>query len=353
MNNIWWEKVANPCNFLKSIVQSVKNEESIILELPEYVPWYMTMRSIISDQIMQSNSTRQYNYIKDIDIEPGEYLFNEFCKKEKRARYRPSIGYAEFLAKSDDIVLNDCILWIYDVSKSRAVEWYNFIVKYNKAIDTHKNRCIIIVETREDNNLQEKKEIKKISYQKEIGHYDNYLFNMMMSATLKESMIFKQYLAESVSLMFHDDIELSAQCISYGRAFLENPMEILHSISEQKLRSDGEAFEIKISEEEIEKQLWEAQIKVVFPLIEKHRNNIVCKYRKEIDLLLPIKTEYDEEIKTAGEVEIGKLLYLAVSKQINMSVEDFSKVSKLKNARNVLAHIKSLKQEDVDELFLL
>ena len=36
-----------------------------------------------------------------------------------------------------------------------------------------------------------------------------------------------------------------------------------------------------------------------------------------------------------------------------MSYEDSNKIFKLKNARNVLAHIKTLKQNDVDEIFFV
>lgn len=356
MNKVWWTKVTNASHFLDKIVDTVQNGQSIILQLPDTVPWYETMKEIVETRIEGQNPTRFYRYIEDMVEDPGEYLFYEFCKKEKRVHYRPGIGYAEFLAKNEDIVLTDSILWIAKTSEENLIKWAKLIEDYNKALGKHKEGCIFIVEAR--NNpagaaVKEKKGLRNISYAREIGHYDNYLFNVLATSSSPEKEIFKQYLAEVVSIMLPDDIELSALCIEKGRAFLENPLGVIREISSTKTRSDGRNFGADIGEEDLQERLWEAQIKVIFPLVERQRNVLVQKYQREIEGLLPIVAAYGEEFLEASEVELGILSYLAGSGQIQLQYEDVEKLNKLKNARNVLAHIRTLPQEEVDGIFAL
>ena len=197
----------------------------------------------------------------------------------------------------------------------------------------------------------ERRGIRKINYEKEIEHYDNYLFNMLAASSLKESELFKRYLAEAVSIMLPDDVELSSVCIGYGREFLNSPIQVIRNIVESESRSDGSRFVIETEENDMQERLWEAQIKVIFPLVEKHRNAIVQKYQKNIQALLPIQTAYGEVFEEAGDVELGVISYLAASGKIQMTYEDSCKVAVLKQARNVLAHIGTLSQEQVDEIF--
>ena len=104
----------------------------------------------------------------------------------------------------------------------------------------------------------------------------------------------RQYLAEAVSSVVPDDAELACACIKRGRIFLEDPVKTIASIKKETFRSDGTAFWPDISEKQIAERMWEAQIKVVFPIIEKQRSIIVERYRKGIEALLPITGAYGE-----------------------------------------------------------
>lgn len=351
MDTIWWNKVTNASHFLEAIVNAVQERQSVLLELPDTVPWYTTMQEIIKNDISMQNADSAYKYILDTKVEPGEYLLKKFCKKEKQAQYRPLIGYPKFLAKSDDIVLNDMILWIADVDKNQVQKWVDFIENYNKELERGKKGCRFIIETHDKCKVPDRRGIQFICFEKEIEHYDNYLFNMLAASSLKGTQLFKQYLAEVVSIMFPDDIELSSQCISHGKKFLKNPIKIIESIIEQESRSDGTHFNVTVTREELQERLWEAQIKIIFPLIEKHRSVIVKKYKSQIEVLLPIEGSYGETFNEVNEVELGTISYLRGKGKIQMSSEDVHKVEKLKNARNDLAHIKILPQNEIDNIF--
>lgn len=308
------------------------------------------MHNKVSDEITRQNSIRALQMVVDTGEDPGYYLFQRYCKREKRAQYRPGIGYAKFLAGSDEIVLNNYILWIVDVSEEQANKWYEFIQSYNKELGKERRGCTFIIETRSDLVFREQKRLKTISYKKEIEYYDNYLFNMLAVASLKEPVVFKQYLAEVVTLLILDDVELSAECIKRGRAFLENPIEVLTEIKNSEVRRDQTKFCFAINEKQLFECFWEAQIKVVFPVIEKQRNSIINRYRKEIESLLPITGAYGEMVYEAEEVEIGMLSHFVTQGKLQVTYEDSKIISKLRSARNILAHIKALPQKDIDEI---
>lgn len=353
MDNVWWNKVTNASRFLSMIVENIKEGQSVILKLPQSVPWYMTMQDMVSSDIIRAYSDRSLKYITDMGEDPGEFLFHEFCKKEKRARYRPGIGYPDFLAQSDDITLNQCILWINGADKEQVTKWYDFIDFYNKSLGKKKHGCLFVIESREEQQLQERRGIRIVEYENVIEFYDNYLFNMLASSQIKGDVLYKQYLAETVSIIIPDDVELSSKCIENGRRFLTSPLALINEIVEQEYRSDGSEFVFNTTEKQLEERLWEAQIKVVFPLLEKHRNRLVVKYKPYIEPLLPIKAAYGEDLKEASDVELGTMAYLISSGQISVDREDDKKITILKNARNVLAHIGVLTQEEVDEILSL
>ena len=353
MDFVWWEKITNASHFLNLIVEGVQEGCSIMLQLPSSVPWYFTMSDILSDRIKSQNSNRALEKIQDAEMDPGEYLFQNYCKREKRVQYRPGIGYAKFLAESDEIALNNYILWITVDSEEQTKNWYTFIQNYDKMLGKDRRGCIFIIETRSEMAVRDQGRIRAIVYQKEIEYYDQYLFHMLAAASLKESAIFKQYLAEIVTLMISDDVELSAECIERGRTFLENPVKTIQEIKKSELRSDGNEFVFAMSEKKIQERIWEAQIKIIFPVIEKKRNSLINRYRKEIGGLLPITGAYGEEVYELEEVEIGILSHLVTLGKLQVSSEDAKVISKLRNARNILAHIKILSQREIDEIFAL
>lgn len=353
MDFVWWEKITNAAHFLNLIVERIQEGCSVMLQLPATIPWYTTMHDMVSDEITRQNSIRALQSITDEGEDPGYYLFQRYCKREKRAQYRPGIGYAKFLACSDEIALNNYILWITDVSKEQANKWYEFIQSYNKELGKERRGCTFLIETRSDQMFREQGRLKTVIYKKEIEYYDNYLFNMLAAGSLKESVVFKQYLAEAVTLLIPDDVELSAECIRRGRAFLENPIETLTEIMESELRSDQTSFSFVVNEKQLFERLWEAQIKVVFPVIEKQRNSIINRYRKDIESILPVTGAYGEIAYEAEEVEIGILSHLVTQGKLQVSYEDSKIISRLRNARNVLAHIKALPQKEVDEIFAI
>ena len=104
MDRLWWENITNTSHFIDQIVEAVQSGSHLFLQLPQFVPWYETMSDLVISKIERQNSDRSLKIIMDSGKDPGEYLFYQYCRQEKRAQYRPGIGYAQFLAKSEELI---------------------------------------------------------------------------------------------------------------------------------------------------------------------------------------------------------------------------------------------------------
>ena len=188
MDKIWWGQVTNAVQFIRKIVESVLNEKHLAVELPRDIPWYDTMRELTEDAIRRRSSDRNLVSLQDSGQEPGKCVFEAFCDREKQSEYRPAVGYADFLAKCGDIVLNHRIVWVSDLAKQNYSAWIEFVSAYAAACKKERKAGgIFILELREQMALSAKKGVHMLSFQKEISHYDSIVFNMLAASSIKKS----------------------------------------------------------------------------------------------------------------------------------------------------------------------
>ena len=115
MEQIWWNHIIKVHSFLESIVTETVKGSSMLLSLPNSIPWRNTLIDIVSDRLRIENSKNKFEEIKCPEEEPGAYLLERFCKKEIRATYRYGMSYAQFLGKCQETVLNDRYIWVSDI----------------------------------------------------------------------------------------------------------------------------------------------------------------------------------------------------------------------------------------------
>ena len=98
MDRLWWENITNTSHFIDQIVEAVQSGSHLFLQLPQFVPWYETMSDLVISKIERQNSDRSLKIIMDSGKDPGEYLFYQYCRQEKRARIGQN-RYAQFQKK--------------------------------------------------------------------------------------------------------------------------------------------------------------------------------------------------------------------------------------------------------------
>ena len=351
MERIWWEQITNANRFVNSIVNSILEEKSSILILSKLTPWRNTMRELVESRVLNKTSETSFDLLDSPKTSVGEFMLNKYCKEDKRIEYRPNKSYAQFLAESDDIVLNSRIVWIQNISSKIFLEWVHFVSEYHSSMRSDISPAVFILETDEDFMRKiAKKGVNNIVYSKEMNDFDTYAFCILAASGLSSRTYLKNYWAELLSNVCGIDIELSAKCLGQAEKFLENPYKILKDIAEKEIRSDGKSFSFPLDEDSIAKRVWKTQIKIVFPVIEDYREKFVSNYKEQITQLLPIKSSNGEECTEAEEVEIGTLKYVVAIGSLKVASNTHDELYSFNQARNTLAHLKPLKLETVNDI---
>lgn len=351
MDRIWWEQTTNAARFISRITDTMAEGKSVVLILPKKAPWYQTMCELIKGKIQRRDSKYSFDDIEAPSEKPGEFLLRHYCMEEKQAQYRPNKSYAQFLAESDDIVLNDRYIWIRGLSNKQCEEWVQFLSEYTKYKKRNVAAAVFLLEIREENfRYGAKKGIVSLSFEKEISAYDRYTFCALAAAGITCADELRPYMAEVVSKICGEDIELCAKCIRMGTKFLEDPYKQLMQIIKQGRQSSGEDFSVQMTKEEVDKKIWEAQIRCIFPVIESYRGYFVKRYYEKIQKRLPISNSNGERILDPDELEIGTLLFMAAEGDLLISKKEHDRLHQFREARNTLAHMKKMEEQDVERV---
>lgn len=350
MDQVWWKHIIKAHSFLEDIVSKVVEGSSVLLSLPVSIPWRNTLIDIVVERLRMENSKNKLEEIACPESDPGEYLLEHFCKEEIRVRYRCGMSYAQFLGKCQETVLNDRYIWVSNIPKDRVDQWIQFVVEYNANVQ-EKTPGIFILEVNDDSlALKSKKGIKNIVFNQTIGDYDKYAFCALASSETRCKEYLRPYLAEVVSSICGDDVELCAKCVSCGSDFLKDPFGTIYEVVNNSYRSDGERYSFEKTKEDVALFVWESQIKYIFPLIESYRRHFINRYSDAIKKVLPINNSYGDSINTPEDVEIGTLVYLAGKEYISITSVEYTELDMYRNARNKLAHMNVLENEELDKI---
>lgn len=348
MKSIWWNQVTNAVNYVSDIKRCLLEERSILLKYSSAMPWREQFEDSVREAVKLQNADKKFVDVPAVR-DPGEYLLNEFCKKEKRAEYRPSKGYAKFFAESDDIVLHDRYLWIQVDHVSCLDKWVSFVSEYIKE-RKNENKAVFVLEWSESGQTPLKKGIKVFSFDDYIGEYDRIVFAVLASSGIREPLFIKNYIAELVSNVSGNDIELCSECISGYKSFLDHPLSFIRMTTERKTRSDGSNFDYNKDAAEVERLIWLSQIKTVYPKLEEYREDFVHRYAGAIAKKLPMQTTYGEICTDPKDVELGTLMFMAGSGDLALSASEYEKLKRHKEARNKLSHLTALSIGEIENL---
>lgn len=325
------------------VADDILNNKNLILSFPKSIPWRDTMYEMIDGILRRENPEYRLVFNDCPTNNVGQFLLEEYCKKEKRASYRYGISYAAFLAQSEGIVLNSRYVWIKNVSAEKLDEWCEFITDYIKNLPKNKAHAVFILETSDSHSRPKAiKGLNCLSFNESINSYDKFTFCALASTDIDIKSYLRPYLAELVSTVCKDDIELCSFCIEAWKDFLSDPYRTLEYIIRTKRHSDDTPFDIDMNRTVMDSLIWEGQIKLLFPAIERYRSCFVKKHLSSIESVLPIENVFGEIISNPLDVELGLLIQLAGMKKLSLSNSEYEMLDQYRHARNDLAHLSVL-----------
>ena len=333
---IWWEDLNGPRRFLVETAEKLSSGKSVVLCLPERVPWSNIMREVLEKLLRKGTQTINFVNAENISVEPQEYVLKNFCANKDGFRPYSKKAYAKFLAESTGIALNNSCLWIRNAATAHLEQWVAFVADYQNFLNG-KRGGVFLLEASE--NFSGRANVEIFSYTEKISDYDSFAFNIFAAADFaNENHLMKQYLAELVSAFTEGDVEFGAACIDRSDDFLKNPGEVFEDILWEGKFTSGK------STDEIERAIWMTQLKLIFPLVETFRRNFIKQYEEQVKNTPPYYS-------TPEEVEIGQLYGLFNQRRWLIGENDADDLEFYREVRNKLAHLRTLPFEELQKIF--
>lgn len=289
---------------------------------------------------------KQYNdAIKMLDdiialIGKNNYKRFLFCISEKARCFRALNMYSEAIEQYE--------YWIKTVNENkysdlyfqRDVNIYPEIAKlyYNiKEYDYAKKYRLLSQPNEKNSKLHDvggkrAKRIMSFDESDNIFEYDSLMLCLDIVSDLKCSSKEKQYIAEFASITAKGDYEIAKYLAEKGFDLIENPYETVQDVFK--------AHKISYTNlsETVDSALWEAQTKIVFPIIEAYRKYFSEKYNKQLINYVPFcDNRTGQVITNVNELEIGHLFFFS-EKYYFASKADHYRLSIMKDARNYASH---------------
>ena len=350
-HDLWWDRIPSAAGFISRTAGTLENH-SCVISLPENVPWYDSMYEKLAEEV--SSSDRTIKRISDEGGDPGRQIMESFCRSETRNAYRSSIGYAKFLAANDkQSEMTGCCTVITNISAERITEWAKFVNEYEKNHKPGAPKCIFLLEYRSDTQLHNSIPLPVLRWEENIKVYDSFMYALLEVSMLNCPGEFKEYLAEIISSVSGSDVELASELAKHGKACAVKLSEIISEINENSLRSTGELFNISLDSEQIRSVVWAAQIKIIFPVIERFRNTLLKSLMKYFESDFRFETVYGDVKTDPRDLELGEIVYLSSISKISLTQTQLANATFFRNCRNTLAHFDTLSPENVEKALCL
>ena len=328
-----------------------ESEKSVVFLLPENVPWHSEMHGKL--ETLLSKPDRKFEIIAPAqDIEPGTFILDRYFKSEVRDRYRPTVGHTKFIASNDETSpFRDSFIIVMVKSKAQLSNWVDFIKGYEKEKRAYGSHgCLFILEYLQKSGEKHHSTMNTVKWDDFIHDYDKHMFALLSVSQIKENREILEYLSEFISLLCHDDVELAAELAAHGMECVFAPEKAIADINENALRNNGDTYNIAIDSRQISSILWEAQIKILFPKIEKFKSDLIVACEQFFNDGFTYTTPYGREKIDYHELEIGEILFLYSEGRVNLPEELVKKAKFYKECRNSLAHSTPISFDDVKKI---
>lgn len=350
LSDLWWNRIISSVQYFNLLKENLSDEMNILIFCKSKFPWKNTLYDKLKTELGDITATRAIHSIRcESGTSPGKLILQSLCSPETQANFWPGQSYAEYLADTDNITLNNMFVWVEGIStQDDASMWTEFVNEYNRLSKERNKTCkraVFILEC-SGNFCFETKSEYFATIDITPSDFDRHMFCIMNTSEIKCSYPLKQYISELAFNLGGNSIELCGELASDGLALLENPAFIYKLICKEHC---VEADKIK-SDIEIKSEIIISQVKIIFPVLEQKRQMLIKKYNNDIKTALPIKNSLDEIVSEPYELELGALLLMTNQNKVVMSPADKDLLKLCRSIRNKIAHNEILSSNEIKSI---
>lgn len=311
---LWWDNLYGPSSLINEIQKEVNNKKNVIISCEHEIPWI----DYFFSQIIQAD----YNFMVDVyeldidEISDDETILKKILKLNGIGyQYKGDKNSIKYLNEIDSEYMK--LYYIKNLPSSREDELVNLMKNMQS-----NSKVLIIANYSSVPSQGGLLKVKK--YNDYISVYDKIRFLKLVIQKSNLSIYMNEYIAELVGRMENS---------------LVKAIEVVENYSLD------ETYNFEEIEDSKKKLVWESQLLVFFPLLEKKRNEFVYRHYDKIKLHLPMKDTFSNVYETPEELEIGHIMRLIKNNQINISNDEKDQFEMLYDIRNKLAHQKIVKED--------
>lgn len=355
--DFWWQRVAGPHEVVEDVRLALQDNRSVILEVPDDLPWRHEMREAIREELQTALGLEHLSIhlVDDGDDnaegeEPGRFIVRSFGRQSDILSYRPSQDNT-FIARRG--ILHNSIVWVKGLDKGATDRWLSFCSHWKA--NSPGDGLLIIEDHYPDLSVRPGPTV--IRYSEHVQEYSIQLFNgyTMDSARFRSySLAWKRYIAALMTCLCGQDVEIAHELLESHDLRQENPLDALRTVDQSGVyvtrgsRADNHILRLvrEGARDKIERRIWKAQLEVFFPMIEERRLDIVGGLEANLrDLIGRRKViQNDEVVESPEDVDLGSLYHLMITSEDGkylLRIDDQalrSEISLLRTCRNNLAH---------------
>lgn len=339
---LWWKQTASPAALLARIQADLDAGKSLILYQSETLPWSSDFLKAIQDHILAHDAYRRLEKISSRP-DPFRLLKETYVPASLQLKYRPGMDPGSYLAQYGQDLHNRCI-WVRHVKKEELPLWQQVISSYLQNTQ-NKDKAIFILETScpagKPVRLIEDYDLSKTS-----GWFDFHVFCTLLASSFSLEPLWKLYLAEVLSSTAMSDPELASLMPEQLEDCLKDPYSVLKKRIRNESHQNGLPFPDLPDQSTVDRDLWSAQLRVLFPLIEQFRKTIIENNARYLSRFVPLEAPCFV-IEDVHDLEIGHLAHLLGNGQFRLWNDFYSVFPSFQRARNLLAHLNPVSWQDV------
>jgi len=362
---IWWQSITGPRSVVNSIADALRDAKQVVLAIPNDLPWRHEMRLAVASEIQ---STAGNVSIKKVDASdmvaegqaPGEFLLERYALRSSRLSYRAGrLTIQDYLIR--ERVLANTLVWVKGLGRDGYADWIEFCCGYNAS--SVADGAFVIeaagIDEAPPSNFEH------IDYEALVGRYDAQLYNSLVlsgEGFAGYSDAWKRYIATALTNLCGADVEVATELLQSANLKEENLIDLLSDLAcspgfARRGARDESSHPFALcrcgNTDELKRKLWDAQVEVLFPLIESERLTILDALADQLVLLLAdgYVEQFGGTVAGVDDIELGTLTYLMGSGQLDVPDRNLrERIFLLRDCRNKLAHRECCDQESVARL---